>query len=97
MLSAAAASRPVKYDIHTAPFHPRIHNFGNTGFFGAVHAASAPLATKIIDLLAYDGRNMRRSSPSSLSTGTRRTPRLSRWAAASERSPVSCRRLDSST
>lgn len=60
VLSAAAASRPVKYDIHTAPFHPRIHNFGNTGFFGAVHAASAPLATKIIDLLAYDGRNMRR-------------------------------------
>lgn len=60
MLLLCAAAVSIKYDIHTAPFHPRIHNFGNTGFFGAIHAAGAPLATKIIDLVAYDGRNMRR-------------------------------------
>lgn len=37
----------------------RIHTLGNVGFFGAVHAALAPLSTKIIDVVAYDGRDIR--------------------------------------
>lgn len=44
----------------TAPFHPAIHNFGNIGFLGRIHAKSARIATFIIDRVAYDGRNMRR-------------------------------------
>lgn len=40
-------------------FHNKIHSFGNTGFLGAVHAACAPIATKLIDLLAYDKINVR--------------------------------------
>jgi hypothetical protein len=40
-------------------FNGRIHVFGNTGLFGGLHAAVATLATKIIDMAAYDGRNVR--------------------------------------
>jgi len=40
-------------------FHPKIHTFGNTGVFGALHAAIAPLATKLIDAAAYSGENVR--------------------------------------
>jgi len=40
-------------------FHNKIHSFGNTGFLGAVHAACAPIATKLIDLLAYDRIDVR--------------------------------------
>lgn len=43
----------------TAPFHPSIHNFGNVGPLGALHARLAWLATRAIDAAAYDGRNMR--------------------------------------
>lgn len=45
--------------IRTAPFHPRIHNFGNCGIGGRLHAQLAPFATKTIDCKAYDGENMR--------------------------------------
>lgn len=38
----------------------RIHTLGNNGFWGAVHAAMAPLSTKLIDLLAYRGVDLRR-------------------------------------
>tara|TARA_B110000008_G_C16916868_1_gene543053 strand:- start:467 stop:1198 length:732 start_codon:yes stop_codon:yes gene_type:complete len=49
------------YDTYkTAPFHPSIHNFGNTGIFGRLHANSAGIATRCIDRFAYKGRNMRR-------------------------------------
>lgn len=48
------------HDIYSAPFHPQIHNLGNTGFGGAAHARLASAATTVIDHLAYDGRNMRR-------------------------------------
>ena len=41
------------------PFNPNIHSLGNTGFSGAVHAEFAPIFTKIIDIRAYNGRNIR--------------------------------------
>lgn len=37
----------------------RIHNLGNVGLGGALHAAVAPTATKIIDTVAYGGYNVR--------------------------------------
>lgn len=37
----------------------RIHTLGNVGLGGAFHAALAPLSTKIIDLAAYDGKDIR--------------------------------------
>ena len=41
-------------------FNPKIHNFGNTGILGNVHAASSPFITKLIDYKAYNGRNIRK-------------------------------------
>lgn len=43
----------------TAPFHPNIHNMGNVGALGRAHAQGAWFATRVIDALAYRGRNMR--------------------------------------
>jgi hypothetical protein len=40
-------------------FDDRIHNLGNRGFLGAVHAALAPISTKLIDITAYHGVDMR--------------------------------------
>lgn len=40
---------------------PDIHTFGNVGFGGAVHAVMAPLATKIIDVKAYGGVDVRKN------------------------------------
>lgn len=40
-------------------FDNRIHTLGNHGFWGAVHAAVAPLTTKIIDVAAYNGEDIR--------------------------------------
>jgi SAM-dependent methyltransferase len=40
-------------------FHPKIHTFGNHGPLGAVHAALAPFVTKMIDVGAYNGENIR--------------------------------------
>ncbi|KAL7442827.1 hypothetical protein ACHAXH_009535 [Discostella pseudostelligera] len=40
---------------------PDIHTFGNVGFGGAVHAAMAPIATKIIDVKAYGGVDVRKN------------------------------------
>ena len=40
-------------------FDNRIHTLGNHGFGGAVHAALAPFSTKIIDLAAYHGVDVR--------------------------------------
>ena len=40
-------------------FHEDIHTLGNTGILGGLHAAMAPLSTKMIDLLAYNGINVR--------------------------------------
>ena len=38
---------------------PRIHNFGNLGAGGTVHSFVAPLATRMIDTMAYKGFNVR--------------------------------------
>jgi SAM-dependent methyltransferase len=40
-------------------FNKSIHTLGNTGFFGAIHAAMAPTSTRLIDLLAYNGVDIR--------------------------------------
>lgn len=45
----------------TVPYwnDPRIHNLGNCGVRGGLHAAVAPMATRLIDILAYEGRDVR--------------------------------------
>lgn len=40
-------------------FNPVIHTLGNTGISGAFHAAVGALSTKVIDKLAYKGRDVR--------------------------------------
>jgi hypothetical protein len=40
-------------------FDSRIHTFGNIGVLGALHAAMAPLSTRLIDVLAYEGQDVR--------------------------------------
>lgn len=40
-------------------FDSRIHTLGNIGIGGAFHAATAPIATKIIDDVAYNGIDIR--------------------------------------
>lgn len=40
-------------------FDNRIHTFGNTNFWGGVHASVAPFATWLIDTKAYDGVDAR--------------------------------------
>mmetsp|Transcript_5360 Transcript_5360/g.12230 ORF Transcript_5360/g.12230 Transcript_5360/m.12230 type:complete len:368 (-) Transcript_5360:1586-2689(-) len=40
-------------------YNPTIHTFGNIGFLGGIHAALAPISTKIIDMVAYDGEDIR--------------------------------------
>lgn len=49
----------LRADVYSAPFDRRIHNFGNVGVTGQIHALIAPTATKIIDVAAYDGRDVR--------------------------------------
>ena len=41
-------------------FDKRIHTLGNHGFWGALHAAMAPISTKVIDMAAYDGIDIRK-------------------------------------
>lgn len=41
------------------PYDPRIHNFGNVGLGGKIHAQLARPITKVIDITAYDGVNIR--------------------------------------
>lgn len=40
-------------------YNPDIHNLGNIGVTGRIHAEIGPLFTKIIDNIRYDGRNIR--------------------------------------
>lgn len=55
----------------TAPFHPAVHNLGNVGFTGVLHAHSAWFATRVIDRVAYDGRHMRRELAEALASRRR--------------------------
>ena len=47
------------------PYDPRIHNFGNVGLGGKIHAQLARPFTKLIDIVAYNGINIRESIVSS--------------------------------
>ena len=46
-------NRPYYYD-------RRIHNLGNIGFPGKIHAEGALLSTRVIDIIRYNGRNIRK-------------------------------------
>jgi ubiquinone/menaquinone biosynthesis C-methylase UbiE len=48
-----------EHDAEAYWFNPVIHTLGNTGFMGAFHAAVGALSTKIIDRVAYKGRDIR--------------------------------------
>lgn len=41
-------------------YNSQIHNMGNIGILGNIHAISSPFITKIIDNKAYSGRNIRK-------------------------------------
>lgn len=41
-------------------FNPKIHNFGNIGIGGKIHARSANFFTKMIDILAYNNTDIRK-------------------------------------
>lgn len=49
-------------------YDSRIHTLGNHGFLGAVHAALAPVSTKMIDNLAYHGVDIRKQVAEELSS-----------------------------
>jgi len=40
--------------------NPRMHSLGNTGFLGKIHAELASVATKYIDVVSYNRRNIRK-------------------------------------
>ena len=40
-------------------YNPNIHNFGNNGMGGYVHARLAPIARRVIDISRYNGENIR--------------------------------------
>lgn len=45
----------------TVPYYynPKMHTFGNIGFGGKIHSTLAPYASRVIDILRYDGNNIR--------------------------------------
>ncbi|KAL1495390.1 hypothetical protein AB1Y20_016759 [Prymnesium parvum] len=56
-------SRAYRYErlgAHSYWDDPRIHNFGNVGWRGLLHAMVVPVATHAIDQLAYAGVDVRR-------------------------------------
>lgn len=53
ILQGINSYNPVYYN------NPKIHSLGNTGFFGKIHAELAPIATEGINLISYNGRNIR--------------------------------------
>ena len=62
MLLLMLFALPPNYPYHTvrtAPFHPRIHSFGNVGWLGKLHAEQANTFTSLIDIVAYKGTNLR--------------------------------------
>lgn len=40
-------------------YNPNIHNFGNIGIGGKIHANLSPFATKMIDVIRYNNKNIR--------------------------------------
>ena len=59
---SAAAVTVLLSSVHTGLTYwrdPRIHNLGNVGVGGTVHALVAPYATRLIDRLAYGGVDVR--------------------------------------
>lgn len=40
-------------------YNPKMHSFGNIGLGGKIHATLAPYASRAIDFIRYDGRNIR--------------------------------------
>jgi hypothetical protein len=66
-LSHAVASHGMAYGISGIDrdhgteywFDPRIHSLGNTGILGGLHAATATFSTKMIDIAAYGGIDLR--------------------------------------
>eukprot|EP00980_Cylindrotheca_fusiformis_P021391 scaffold8259_cov143-Cylindrotheca_fusiformis.AAC.9 len=62
-LQEQLAAPPLPEPVDPGPpnywFHPKIHTLGNHGPLGSLHAIMAPLATKIIDVAAYKGENVR--------------------------------------
>lgn len=52
---------------------PDIHTFGNMGIGGAIHAAIAPFATKLIDNKAYGGEDVRKTIAYKLRTLVNKT------------------------
>jgi len=56
-------ARAARYErIGSVPYwcDPRIHNFGNTGLRGFLHALVVPIATHAIDRFAYQGTDARK-------------------------------------
>eukprot|EP00529_Nitzschia_sp_RCC80_P000663 CAMPEP_0113446016 /NCGR_PEP_ID=MMETSP0014_2-20120614/3485_1 /TAXON_ID=2857 /ORGANISM="Nitzschia sp." /LENGTH=376 /DNA_ID=CAMNT_0000337087 /DNA_START=1551 /DNA_END=2681 /DNA_ORIENTATION=- /assembly_acc=CAM_ASM_000159 len=56
-------------------FDSRIHTFGNIGFWGGFHAALAPISTKLIDMIAYDGEDVRSKVANELSANLSKNSR----------------------
>jgi SAM-dependent methyltransferase len=58
----SAVSFIIYANLNLVPYwkNNKIHNLGNTGPLGNLHAATAPLMTKFIDKTAYGGRNVRK-------------------------------------
>jgi SAM-dependent methyltransferase len=40
-------------------YNPNIHNLGNVGLGGKLHATIAPIARRVIDVISYNGVNIR--------------------------------------
>ena len=63
---AAINNLPIKYIpdpnvyINKYWYDNRIHNFGNIGIYGFIHALLSPFATYIIDYLSYNKINVRK-------------------------------------
>ena len=56
----ARAARYERLGTHEYWADPRIHNFGNLGWRGLLHALVVPTATHAIDRFAYDGVDARK-------------------------------------
>tara|TARA_B100001093_G_scaffold448843_1_gene454698 strand:+ start:2145 stop:2756 length:612 start_codon:yes stop_codon:yes gene_type:complete len=41
-------------------YNPQIHNLGNIGFGGNIHAILSPIARRVIDTISYNGKNIRK-------------------------------------